>query len=245
MMQYQIELALEAMRYGIPNLTDKPRYLNIHNRSVPSVTEIIHKTNHNDSLMYWANSIGLKGVHYTTYTKQAASIGTYAHACIEKYIKHKEKTESNVPFMGFMAWYQNLIDSGNQVDILFSELKCTCLWFGGTADMLISINGKVYLVDFKTSNRISYNYFIQLAAYKYLIEKEMNVIIDGGLIVLQLNKTEPIYSEYILVFEIPAHYKFMETCTVTFLSMVYLYYHLVDTDNRFHGIFKRSQGGIV
>lgn len=245
MMQYQIELALEAMQFGVDNLTDKPRYLNRHNRAVPSVTEIIGRCNHNDFLMNWSNALGRKGISYREYMDNAARLGTEAHACIEKYIKHKVKSNDNIPFQGFMTWYNDLLLAGNTVEFLFSELRLVCLWYGGTADMLISINGKVYLVDFKTSNRVSYNYFLQLAGYKYLIEREMNINIDGGLIVLQLGKDAVRYSEYILVFKNREHYKFMEQCTVTFLTMVYLYYHLVETDNWFHRLFKRSRGGVV
>ena len=62
MMNYTIELALDNMRYSIDNLTDKERYQNIKGRTVPSVTEIIHKMIHSDTLMVWANSIVLKGV---------------------------------------------------------------------------------------------------------------------------------------------------------------------------------------
>ena len=237
MMQYTIELALDNMKYSVENLTDRERYTNSKGRIVPSVTEIIHKMNHSDTLMRWSNSIGLKGVRYGDYMMQASTAGTAAHAAIEKFIKEKEKTESNIPFLGFLMWYNNLINNGCTVEILGSELSITTLWFGGTCDLLIRINGKVYIVDFKTSNHISANYFIQLGGYKYLIERELNIMIDGGFIVLQLNKEEPGYDEYILLADDRAHSYFIENCVVTFLSLAYGYYHVTECINQFNTIF--------
>ena len=244
MMNYMIELALDNMKYSVNNLTEKERYVNIKGRTVPSVTEIIHKMNHSDSLMFWANSIGLKGVKYANYMANASRFGTAAHKAIEDFIKNKVKTTSNIPFMGFMLWYENLITSGRQVEILGSEVNMTCLWFGGTCDMIIRIDGKVYIVDFKTSNHISTNYFIQLGGYKYLIEREINIQIDGGFIVLQLNKDEPGYDEYILIVEDRTHAFFIENCVITFLSLVYAYYHVTECMNQFNNIFD-TKGGIV
>lgn len=237
-MNLQIELALDNMKYNVKNLTDKDKYMNCHNRIVPSVTEILHAMIHKDSLMYWANSLGFKGIRYGSYMVHASNIGTAAHSAIERYIKKKEKMESNIPFMGFLAWYENLIAGGNIVEILGSEVSLTCLWFGGTCDCIIRINGKVYLVDFKTSNHISSSYFLQLGGYKYLVEQELNLIIDGGLIVLQLNKTEIGYDEYLLLADNPEHYEFMEKSVVGFLSLVYAYYHVVEVDNCFKRAFK-------
>lgn len=236
-MNTQIELALDTMKWSVQNLTNKEKYVNSHNRIVPSVTEIIHHMIHKDALMYWANSLGLKGQRYGNYMVQASRIGTEAHEAIERYIKKKEKTESNIPFMGFLAWYENLLNSGHEVEILGSEISMCCLWFGGTCDLLIKIDGNVYIVDFKTSNHISSNYFLQLGGYQYLAEQAYALKVYGY-IVLQLNKFEVGFDEYIIVSDQIEHYEFMEKCRVGFLSLVYAYYHVVEVDNCFKRAFQ-------
>ena len=237
-MNQMIELALDSMKYNVKNLTNKEKYVNVHNRVVPSVTEILHAMIHKDSLMYWANAMGLKGQRYGNIMVQASNIGTAAHEAIERYIKKKEKTEDNIPFMGFLAWYNNLINSGNTVEILGSEVSLSCLWFGGTCDMVIKINSKTYIVDFKTSNHISSNYFLQLGGYQYLLEQNMDMIIDGGFIVLQLNKSEVGFDEYILLADNPEHHEFMEKAKTGFLSLVYAYYYVTEVDNCFKRAFQ-------
>ena len=239
MMNLNIVLALDNLKYSVKNLTTKDKYINSHGRVVPSVTEILHAMIHKDALMYWSNSIGLKGIRYGNYMANASRIGTACHEAIEKYIKTKEKTDSNIPFMGFLLWYENLINTGNTVEILGSEVSLCCLWFGGTCDLVMKINGKVYVVDFKTSNHISSNYFLQLGGYGYLLEDAMSIIVDGGYIVLQLNKEEVGFDEYILLMDNPEHYEFMEKARVGFLSLVYAYYHVVEVDN----CFKRAFNG--
>ena len=244
MMSTMIEYALANMKYKVPNITNKENYLNIYGRYVPSVTEIIGKMNHNDSLMIWSNSIGLRGIRYTTYMDNAANLGTEAHAAIERFIKEKVEDNTNTCFLGFKLWYDNLINTGHFVKILGSELHIPGNWYGGTCDLLIDIDGKVYIVDFKTSNHVTYNYFLQLAGYKYLIEQELGINVSGGVIVLQLNKKEPGYNEYILLMNQKDHYLFIEQCTKAFLSLVYAYYQVTDVSNRFHTIFGDRKGVI-
>lgn len=242
-MSMGIEMVLRSMRYKIENLSDKKHYMNEKGVVIPSVTEIIGKMIHSDTLMYWSNAIGLKGIRYPAYMEKAARIGSEAHAAIERYIKFKEQDESNIPFLGFLMWYNHLIDEGHEVEILASELQMICLWFGGTCDLIIKIDGKVYIVDFKTSNHVTANYFMQLAAYKYLAENTIGIDIDGGVIVLQLNKKVPGFDEYILLADQWDHAQFIEKAQTAFLSLVYAYYCVTDVENRFHRAFDKQEGG--
>ena len=73
-----------------------------------------------------------------------------------------------------------------------------CEWFGGTYDLLLKINGCLFLVDFKTSNHVTYKYYMQLAAYSYML-KQQGIYISG-VIILQLAKTSPRYNEFVLDF---------------------------------------------
>ena len=50
---------------------------------VPRVTKIIQRCNHNDGLMYWANSLGFKHQSYGNVLNEAATIGTQCHENID------------------------------------------------------------------------------------------------------------------------------------------------------------------
>ena len=231
-----ISKALESMDY-FPNSLSST-YYNREGQQVPRVTEILSRTIHSDGLMYWANSLGFKGIRYKDALSNAADMGTEAHAAIEKYLKEKLETDNNIPFLGFLSWY-NIITSDYNLpfDVIYSEHSLVCKWFGGTLDALVNINNGLYLMDFKTSNHVTFNYFLQMAAYKYMLRVEENINIDG-VIVLQLNKEEPEFNEYMLDFRNLAHIDFINRCEETFLSLVYSYYNISRVEDRFKTVFK-------
>lgn len=226
-----------ALNELTPIKVDTDRYYNKDGQSVPRVTEILSSMMHSDALMYWANSLGFKGIGYRSALNTASRIGTEAHNTIENFIRGKLNVQEidNIPFKGFYIWYNNLIKLGYDLDIVGIEVKLACKWFGGTYDMLMRINGRLFLIDFKTSNHVTEKYFLQLAAYRYML-KEEGVELDG-VIVLQLDKEEPGFNEYLLDFTIPNHYLFIEDCTRAFLSLVYAYYNVYYVRDKFNSLF--------
>lgn len=109
-------------------------------------------------------------------------------------------------------------------------------FFAGTYDLLISIDDKPYLIDFKTSNHVGYKYFMQLAAYRYLIYTKKNINLEGCLI-LQFDKEEINFREYSLTFSDPADYEFIENCYRAFMGLVYTYYNAKLCQRQFGIIF--------
>lgn len=229
--------ALSSMNYTAPDQDESP-YVNSDNVRVPRVTEILSRMMHKDALMYWANALGFKGLRYKTVLDQAAHTGTLAHAAIERFLKKKLKTEDNIPFLGFLSWYDEITITLNlPIEPILIEKRLACRWFGGTLDALLKIGNKIYLVDFKTSNHVTFSYFCQLAAYRFMLARVLNIEIDG-VIVLQLDKTEPGFNEYLLDFSIQEHADFMLHCEETFLSLVYGFYNVVKAEEQFKKIFK-------
>ena len=84
---------------------------------VPRVTEILSTMIHKDALMYWANKLGFRNISYSSALETAANIGTKAHKAIEVFLKEKLQDRSNIPFLGFMQWY-NIIRNKSQIDII-------------------------------------------------------------------------------------------------------------------------------
>lgn len=208
--------------------------------SVPRVTEILSSTIHEDFLMIWANSLGFRRIRYKDELARAANIGTLAHNSIENYLQHNKEPDTEViPFLGFKMWW-DIINKDNTVTILGEEETLTCPWFGGTYDLLLDINGKVYLVDFKTSNHISYKYHLQLAAYKYMIFINKGINIDGA-IILQLDKNEIAFEEYLLDFSNEQHRQYFDHCLNTFFSLVYSYNCILYTREQYEEIFNKRR----
>lgn len=195
-----------------------------HGKSVPRVTEILSSMIHSDRLMFWANRIGLKGLRYQTELNRAATFGTRAHKCIELYLKEKTESKDNIPFSGYLLWEEALREKNIMIEPIMIEKKVTTPWYGGTLDAILSINGRPFLIDFKTSNHVTFKYFLQLAAYLYAL-REQEQLNPVGVIVLQLDKSYPGFNEYLLDFNIPEHLVFMNQCIDCFFSILFAYYH--------------------
>jgi hypothetical protein len=152
----------------------KHLYFNQNKESLPSVTTIIGQLD-KPYLLKWANSIGLKGYSYESIRDKAAETGTIAHTMVENLIKGKEEdfsahplfTAANRSFQAFKQWV-----SRNDIQFLGSEISLVNqeLGFGGTVDIVARVNGRVCIVDIKTSNQLCVEYHFQVAAYALLLE---------------------------------------------------------------------------
>lgn len=186
---------------------------------VPRVTTVISAMIHEDYLLGWANSLGFKRKSYRNELNKAAYIGSATHHRIEE-ILHGDTPKDNELFtvQSFLKWYKGLI-SYNKVKVIYTEKTLVCSLFGGTLDCLLSINDKIYLIDFKTSNHVTYKYFLQLAAYRKMLREVENIEIDG-LVILQLDKLEANFEEFAMNITIPLHLELINHFEKAFVSLV-------------------------
>ena len=210
--------------------------------NVPRVTTILSEMIFDQRLMYWSNSLGFKRLKYKEELDKAAYIGTKSHDAVEHLLSNKEfdigfryTDQISNAKDSFLLWW-NMLNYNCKVQVINMEEKLSCPWFGGTYDILIDIDGKIWLIDLKTSNHIDYKYFLQLAAYRYMLYFCKNINIYGC-IILQINKNEPMYNEYTLYFDNIDHYNFIEACTNEFFALVYAYYHKLYVKDLYNNIF--------
>ena len=215
---------------------------NYNGNIVPRVTKILSKCIHSDSLMYWANSLGFKRQSYKKTLDMAANIGHHTHENIDNFLDDEtyEAVESSMPYQSynayqsFLKWF-NTVSSIASVRVIFHEKTLTCKYFGGTLDGLYEINGKIYLVDYKTSNHITFKYLLQLAAYRYMLRTELGIEVDGC-IILQLSKESISYNEFVLNFDNINHLKYINDCELAFLSLVFAYYNITKIEEGYNNL---------
>ena len=160
---------------------------------LPSVTTIIGEATDKDGLVYWSanaavdylceHSTGLCGehqdeivktarTHFKTISKEALSIGSEVHACIESYLKYddisflrfpKSKKDESLSCLEAFEFFK--------FDHELKPLKLEYTVFGeghwaGTMDFKGILDGKKTLIDFKTSKAIYWSSMgPQLGAY--------------------------------------------------------------------------------
>lgn len=151
---------------------------------VPSVTTILNAYPKDAGYFQWLKSVGEDA---DTIRDEAGRRGSVVHELTEKYDAGMEvKLMDDNGYIGYKlsewSMFERYVDfcSRFQFDVLYSEYNFISqkLGFAGTVDRVININGKTILVDIKTSNAVYDSYWLQLAAYKKLLEEVYGNIID-------------------------------------------------------------------
>tara|TARA_R110000787_G_scaffold73618_1_gene164136 strand:+ start:370 stop:1077 length:708 start_codon:yes stop_codon:yes gene_type:complete len=148
----------------------------VNDVKIPSVTRIIDAC-FEKNLTNWAISIG--DVEYHRIISEALEIGNETHKYIEEYILYEMEDGRHLPkidkaeksLTAFAKW-----DAKFEPEYLDAERKVYCdkYQYAGTVDAVAKINGRVCVIDFKTSKKIYKPYHLQVTAYAQAIKR-----IDG------------------------------------------------------------------
>lgn len=157
------------------------QYKNIKGERIPGVTTILGILN-KPALIYWAWDLGRKGIDYKVFRDDKGDIGTLAHEMILCHLK-KETVDTSyysqnqidlaeVCFLKYLDW-----EKGNTIEPILLEkpLVSELYQYGGIIDNYCLLNGVHTLIDYKTGKAIYDEYFMQVAAYKWLINETQEV----------------------------------------------------------------------
>lgn len=158
----------------------------------PSVTNILKILN-KSSLVDWANFMGFKRMKVKDILHESSAVGTYVHYLAQckvmnmEYVKYdtrnrKRLMEVGMRYHSFLEFYEKNEMSADFMERSFISEK---MKFAGTMDFYGKLNGKITLLDFKTSKGFYDSMFIQLAGYNLLL-KENNLPVENYAILLIL-----------------------------------------------------------
>ena len=172
----------EILDYGFEslpteNIDGKRYYITPTGEKYPSVTSVTGLLNR-DGIKKWRKRVGEKTANKIS--TQAARHGTSAHQLFEDYIKgdnFEEKFKGAMPTtqQAFISLEKQL----NQIGVvhgLESPLYSHKLQLAGRVDCIAEWDGKLSVIDFKTSAKPKQekwiqNYFIQETAYAKMFEE--------------------------------------------------------------------------
>ena len=152
-------------------------YKTADGKRVPGTTTITGLLN-KPYLVRWANDLGLEGIDTAKYVDEAAKIGTLAHAMVQAHLQTDQldmdqysKVQIDLAenaLISFFEWKNR-----HEIEVIRCEtpMVSEALKYGGTIDCYCLLNGVPTLLDFKTGKAIYEEYFVQLAAYKNLLEE--------------------------------------------------------------------------
>jgi predicted RecB family nuclease len=170
---------------------------------LPRVTTILDVRN-KPELTDWKLRIGPEEAERVS--KTATDLGTTVHNAIERFLadltfylpedytvtlmgKPVVKSPQKL-FNGFKNWY----DTYQPTEIYIEQAVCDHdLGFIGRTDLIAKIDGKWYIVDFKTSKKFGKDMGLQLSAYAWAVERLLGIKIEGRMIVRLTDQTKKGY----------------------------------------------------
>ncbi len=167
-------------------------YLLKDSTRVPSVTTYLGILD-KPAIVHWAWTCGVEGLDYRKVRDQSANIGTFVHAKILSELSGRpmaedEFTEADkkVAKNCMRSWHRWKEGKTLEPILLEKPLVSETYRFGGTPDFYGKVDGKLFLLDFKTSGGIYPEYYYQLAAYWVLLEE--NGYEDPTIKILRIGK---------------------------------------------------------
>lgn len=136
---------------------EKHRYTTEGGVVLPSVTRILHPV----TLSFY------EGVDPET-LRLKAGLGHAVHSCIE-YLIDDDLDESSLdlswqPYIDAWKYWRSVY----QPKFLHTELRLGCELFCGTVDCICEINGEIFVIDWKTTDKLLKTVGPQTAAYELL-----------------------------------------------------------------------------
>jgi len=135
-----------------------------------SVSSLVSKVDggNSDGLVEWAWRLGTEGVHWKEARDSKGNLGTSVHAALEALAQGAipDLEDFDEQARGYItaicSWW--LDDQPECVDQEFVVAHPT-LDYAGRVDLLVDIKGERWLVDLKTSNKISAKFHHQMGLY--------------------------------------------------------------------------------
>ena len=175
----------EGRRYRTPEGVDLP--------SITTVLSILSR----DSIMKWRRRVGAEEANRISH--RASTRGTAVHAIIEKYINNEENFKDGYTpdIIGSFLDLKPILDGRiGRVYAQEAPLYSNHLGVAGRVDCVADFDGKLSIIDFKTSMKPKRkdwitNYFMQESAYAIMWEERTDRPITQLVTIISVDNHDP------------------------------------------------------
>lgn len=161
-------------------------------KKYPSVTSIVGILGKKE-IMEWRQRVGEDEANQVS--RRATKRGTSIHSLCESYLKNEEV----VPSMFDLRMFNSLkpfLNKINNIHCLETQLFSHHLQIAGTVDCVAEYEGRLSVIDFKSSRRVKtveeiHTYFLQTSAYAVMFEELTGVPINRLVIIMGVDEDDP------------------------------------------------------
>lgn len=158
----------------------------------PSVTTVtgLHSAK---GIAEWRRRVGEEEANRIS--GKASARGTRIHKYCEDYLRGNI-FEADMFDLEMFNSIKPLLDQVDNIHCLETPLYCDYLQVAGTVDCIAEFQGKLSVIDFKTSSKPKdrddiYNYFMQTAAYAVAFEERTGIPIGRLVIIMAVENDDP------------------------------------------------------
>jgi genome maintenance exonuclease 1 len=176
---------------------DGKRYYTLPDGTVlPSVTTVIGAKK-KDSIQKWRQRVGEEEANRVS--RKASNRGTKVHQVCEDYLNNEQNhVKDKMPDVVEMFYsIKPLVDRINNIWYQEQSLFSKEIEMAGRCDVVAEFDGKLSIIDFKTSSRSKRkeditDYFAQCTAYAMMIEEMVGTPVDQIVIIMAVDGSEPL-----------------------------------------------------
>ena len=186
------------IKHDFPTLkrVDSPEgrvYQTSTGKKYPSVTSVLGMMD-KTAFFEWRKRVGEEEANKIS--ARAARRGTDIHTLCENYLNGNPCEPSMFDQQVFNSLIPHL-DKIDNIHALESKLYSDYLQVAGTVDCIAEYDGKLSVIDFKTSRRIKQKdeidgYFIQTAAYAVAFEERTQIPVSRLVIIMGVDEEKPL-----------------------------------------------------
>lgn len=177
------------------NFLDNRVYRRKENLYYPSVTTILQYMPKDQFFENWLKDVGWNA---NKIARIAAEEGSQVHEAGEQLLLGKEiswlddkgSAKYSAQVWEMILRFADFCKTANPEVIMLEQFVYSDEWqYAGTVDLVCTIEGKKWLLDFKTSNLLHRSYNLQLAAYAQALKETKGINVDHtGIVWLKSSK---------------------------------------------------------
>jgi genome maintenance exonuclease 1 len=164
------------------------RYTTPEGKSYPSVTAVsgLHGK---QAILEWRKRVGEEEANRVS--ARASRRGTSIHSLCEDYLRNKEVSPDMFDLEAFSS-IKHELNKINNIHCLETQLYSDFLKVAGTVDCVAEYDGRISVIDFKTSARLKsrddiHSYFMQTAAYAVMFEERTSIPVSRLVILMSVD----------------------------------------------------------
>ena len=175
--------------------TDGKRYYTLPDGTrLPSVTTVLGAQK-KQAIMEWRRRVGEEKANKIS--KQATSRGTNVHTLCERYLNNEPLGMIMPDALEMFKTVKPLLNRIDNIHYQECALWSKQLGMAGRVDCIAEFDGKLSVIDFKTSKRVKgrndiLDYFWQTTAYALMYEELIGVPINNLVIIMAVEDSEPL-----------------------------------------------------